>query len=166
MATAPSVPRTRTAPGFRQLVPGPFGPLAQSRRDPMGFILQGCYRFGDVFRFQLGPMVFHVVAHPDGVKHVLLDHQRNYPRSRYYNRTKVVLGEGLVTTEGAPWRRLRRLAQPAFHHRRIAALAGVMTEAIDAMLARWQQARRSGRCPRRLGRVQPSDAARSSAGPS
>ena len=51
-------------------------------------------------------IVFHLVAHPDHVKHVLLDNAKNYPRSWYYGRLKVVVGDGLVTTEGAPWRRL------------------------------------------------------------
>jgi cytochrome P450 len=100
--------------------------------------MEGLNRYGDVFRYQLGPLVFHQVAHPDHVKHVLLDNQKNYPRSWYYGRTKVVVGEGLVTTEGAPWRRLRRMVQPAFHHQRVAALAGVMTEATGAMLGRWR----------------------------
>jgi cytochrome P450 len=68
-----------------------------------------------------------------------VDNARNYPRSWYYGRTRVVVGTGLVTTEGAPWRRLRRMSQPAFHHERIAALAGSMTEAIGAMLARWRR---------------------------
>ena len=39
---------------------------------------------------------------PDHVRRVLLDNARNYPRSSFYDRTKVVVGEGLVTTEGAP----------------------------------------------------------------
>jgi len=43
---------------------------------------------GDVFRYQLGPLVFHLVAHPDHVKHVLLDNAKNYPRSWYYGRVK------------------------------------------------------------------------------
>ncbi|HEY2156869.1 MAG TPA: cytochrome P450 [Isosphaeraceae bacterium] len=142
--TASSAPRAKTAPGLRQLVPGPFGPLARSRRDPLGFMVDASRRYGDVFRLRLGPLVFHQVTHPDGVKRVLLDNQRNYPRSWMYGRTRVVVGEGLVTTEGAPWRRLRRLAQPAFHHRRIAALAGVMTEAIGSMLSHWRDLAAAG----------------------
>jgi cytochrome P450 len=136
----------KTAPGVRQLVPLPFlgGPLARSRRDPLGFLLEGMRRYGDVFRYQLGPLVFHLVAHPEHVKHVLLDQARNYPRSWYYERTKVVVGEGLVTTEGAAWRRLRRMVQPAFHHQRVAALTGLMTGAIAAMLDRWREAARGG----------------------
>ena len=135
---------SRAAPGLRQVVPGPFGPMARLRRDPLGFLLDGRRRFGDVFRFRFGPLLFHLVAHPDGVRRVLLDNQRNYPRSWYYDRTRVVVGEGLVTTEGAPWRRLRRLAQPAFHHDRVAALAATMTDAIDAMRLRWHDLARAG----------------------
>ncbi len=142
--TTSSASRAKTAPGLSQLVPGPFGPLARSRRDPLGFLLEVFHQFGDVFRYRLGPLVFHQVAHPDGVKHVLLENQRNYPRSRFYDRTTVVVGEGLVTTEGAPWRRLRRLAQPAFHHRRITALAGVMTDAIGSMIERWRDTAAAG----------------------
>jgi cytochrome P450 len=106
--------------------------------------MDGFRRHGDVFRCQLGPLVFHQLAHPDHVKHVLLDHQRNYPRSWFYDRAKVVVGEGLVTTEGPPWRRLRRIAQPAFHSQRIAALAGVMVDATRATIQKWQTFAQSG----------------------
>jgi cytochrome P450 len=75
---------------------------------------------------------------------VLIDNARNYPRSWYYGRARVIVGEGLVTTEGSDWRRLRRMTQPAFHHDRIASLAGRMTDAIAAMLDRWRALAREG----------------------
>jgi cytochrome P450 len=125
-------------------VPLPYGWIARLRRDPLGFLLDGLRRYGDVFRFQLGPRVIHQLAHPDHVKHVLLDHQKNYPRSWLYDRAGVVVGSGLVTTEGPAWRRLRRMAQPAFHQQRVAALAGVMTAATEAMIERWRVHARSG----------------------
>jgi cytochrome P450 len=99
-------------------------------------MLEGLREYGDVFRFELGPWLFHQLAHPDHVRHVLVDHARNYPRSWHYDRVKVI-GEGLVTTEGPAWRRLRRMVQPAFHPAPLGALAGVMTEATDAMRRRW-----------------------------
>ena len=133
-----------TAPGLRQFVPLPYGPMAWSRRDPLGFLLEGRRQYGDVFRLRLGPLLFHQLAHPDHVKHVLIDNQKNYPRSRYYDRVRVVVGEGLVTTEGPKWRRLRRMAQPAFHRKRVEALAGAMTDATGAMLDRWRSHARGG----------------------
>ena len=134
----------KTAPGVRQLLPLPYGELGRLRRDPLGFLLEGVRRHGDVFRHTFGPLGFHLVAHPDHVRRVLLDNQRNYPRSRYYGRVRAVVGEGLVTTEGPAWRRLRRMTQPAFHHQRIAMLAGAMTDATEVMLGRWREFARRG----------------------
>ena len=50
---------------------------------------------------------------------------RNYRKSPLYNKLRTVLGNGLLTSEGDFWLRHRRIAQPAFHRQRIAALAGV-----------------------------------------
>ena len=128
----------KTAPGIRQLLPLPFGLVTRMRTDLLGFFLEGHRHFGDVFRFQVGPLRFHLLAHPDHVRHVLLDNQANYKRSWAYERPKIAAGEGLVTTDGPVWRRLRRMVQPAFHGDRIEALAGLMTGAAEAMLERWR----------------------------
>jgi cytochrome P450 len=125
------------APGLRQWIPVPVGWVGRMQRDPLRFLVEVRERYGDVVRLHAGPWRFHLVAHPDHVRHVLLDHQKNYPRSWLYERTKVAAGTGLVTTEGAAWRRLRRMSQPAFHHDRIAALVGVMSDEADAMRRRW-----------------------------
>src|SRR4051812_18133244 len=132
------------APGVRHLFPI-LGATARARHDPLGFLHDGFRTHGDVFRYQVGHLVFHLLAHPDHVKYVLVDNARNYPRSWFYDRTKVIVGEGLVTTEGAPWRRLRRLSQPAFHPQRVAELARVMTDAATAMCQRWRELAGTGR---------------------
>jgi cytochrome P450 len=137
----------KIAPGVSQLVPGPFGPVGRFRRDPLAFLVGARRQYGDVFRMRAGPYVTHTVAHPDHVKRVLLDRQKNYPRSWVYDRTKVGPGEGLVTTEGAAWRRLRRMSQPAFDAPRVAAQAAMMTAMTAAMLGRWCAHARGGGGP-------------------
>jgi cytochrome P450 len=136
-ATTRAVPAP-AAPGLRQLIPLPYGHAARSQRDPLGFLLENAQRFGPVFRYQIGPWSFHLVSRPDGVRHVLQDHYRNYPRSWLYRRVKPVIGDGLVSTEGDVWRRQRRMVQPAFTHQRVAALAAPMTDLAARMLARWE----------------------------
>ena len=96
-------------------MPGRLGRAGCGALDPLRFLVESCARYGDVVRLGVGPWRFSLVAHPDHVRHVLLDHQKNYPRSWLYDRTNVAAGTGLVTTEGAAWRRLRRMSQPAFH---------------------------------------------------
>ena len=69
---------------------------------------------------------------------MLVTHQRNFTKSRGLERAKKLLGEGLLTSEGAAHLRQRRLLQPAFHRDRIAAYADVMVEHADRLQARWQ----------------------------
>jgi cytochrome P450 len=55
-----------------------------------------------------------------------------------------VLGESLLTVDGSPWLRRRRLMQPAFHRDRIRGFTAVMLEAAERTSARWEAAARSG----------------------
>jgi cytochrome P450 len=106
-------------------------------RDPLGYQLRARERFGDVFRSHIGPTLVHFLYHPDHVRRVLYDHQKNYPRGWHYRLLRSLLGNGLVASEGDYWRRQRRLAQPAFHRQRLSGYAQVMVESASAMLVRW-----------------------------
>src|SRR5258707_1742864 len=82
---------------------------------------------------------FLMVAHPDGVKHVLLDNSANYVKSSQAQRQlKPALGNGLVTAEGASWRFQRRTTAPMLHMRQVSSFVPAMAEATDAMLSRWR----------------------------
>jgi cytochrome P450 len=52
-------------------------------------------------------------------------------------RAKVLLGEGLLTSEGAFHTRQRRLVQPAFHRERLAAYAAAMVECASHTRDSW-----------------------------
>jgi enediyne biosynthesis protein E7 len=61
---------------------------------------------GDMVRFPLpGRRPVYHLAHPDHVRHVLQDEQANYRRTPFHERLQAVLGERLVTSEGALWQR-------------------------------------------------------------
>jgi len=47
---------------------------------------------------------------------------------------KLLLGDGLLTSEGDFWRRQRRLAQPSFHRDRLASFVKIMTNAGNTLL--------------------------------
>ena len=129
--TPPTVP-----PGPRGL---PLvGMLPAVRRDPIGTFLDAARRFGDVAYLRIGPRRGYLATNPADIRHVLADNARNYRKSPLYDKLKASLGHGLVTSEGAYWLRQRRLAQPAFHKHRIAALASVMTQTILEAVERWE----------------------------
>jgi cytochrome P450 len=127
------------APGINHYVPLPYGPLNAFLRDPLGFQLQARERFGDVFRFRIGPVVVHFVYHPEHVRRVLHDHQKNYLRGWQYRLLQRLFGENLTVSEGPYWLRQRRLAQPAFHRQRLSEYANVMVEEASRLVSRWQR---------------------------
>lgn len=112
-----------------------LGHLRFIRRRPLEFLASAA-REGDVVRLRLPGDVF-LLNHPDHVQRVLHDNHANYRKNYFYARMKPLVGEGLLTAEGADWKRKRRLAQPAFHRERIAGFAGIMAHHTRAMLDRW-----------------------------
>lgn len=137
-------------PELADRAPGPNGlPLVGSaldvQRDTLGFFRQG-YSYGDVWSFTVprglrDTMLVHVVLKPEHAEYVLKTNATNYRKSAAYRRLGHIVGEGLVTSEGEFWRRQRRLAQPAYHHRRLASLAETITGATERMLKeRWRPA--------------------------
>ncbi|MBX3193203.1 MAG: cytochrome P450, partial [Labilithrix sp.] len=124
--------------------PGPkgipfFGSAFPAWRDPLGLMMGARATYGDVVRFKFGPFDYYMVTDPEVVRHVLLDNAKAYTKSRNYLGLKIVLGEGLLTSEGDLWRRQRKLAQPAFHRARLAGFTSQMTRATRDMLDRWRR---------------------------
>src|SRR5215510_808516 len=111
----------RDAPGLRLITP--FSVLHQMRTDPLGFLRRQFETYGDTTATRLGPFWAYTIHHPDDVKRVLQDNNQNYVKGPIIAKAKILIGEGLFTSEGDFWRRQRRLAQPAFHRQRIAAFA-------------------------------------------
>ena len=116
------------------------------RRDPLAFLDGLAAGHGDAAYVGMGPgMHAYFFFHPDAAKHVLVDTNQNYVKGFIIDRVKDVLGEGLFTSEGAFWRRQRRLAQPAFHRERVAGFARTMTRRTAERLDGWAMAAADGR---------------------
>jgi cytochrome P450 len=78
-----------------------------------------------------------LVNEPRLIRDVLVTHNRNFTKSRGLERSKRLLGQGLLTSEGAMHLRQRRLMQPAFHRDRIAAFGDLMVGYGDRMRRAW-----------------------------
>ena len=133
----------------RSAWPGPrglpmLGSLPQMWGSPLQMFLADSRRYGDVFKFKLGPRPYLFVSHPAGIQRLLVDHQRNYAHWPRDNRNfRALLGHGLLTSEGDVWRRHRTLAQPAFHQRRLGGLVDTVSAAVAEVSARWDAAART-----------------------
>jgi cytochrome P450 len=126
---------TTYPPGPRRVFP--FSGLFAYRRGPLPFFQNLAERYGDISYFRLGPQQAFFFNHPDYIKDILVTNHQNFMKGLALQRAKRLLGEGLLTSEGETHRRQRRLAQPAFHRRRIASYADVMTTYASQTCAGW-----------------------------
>src|SRR6476646_9685577 len=99
--------------------------LAITRR-PLTFLPSLKETYGDIAMFHVGRQPIVLASHPDQIRDVLVTHARNFHKGRGLERAKMLLGEGLLTSEDDFHLRQRRLAQPAFHRARINAYGDVM----------------------------------------
>ena len=106
-------------------------------RDPLGFLVDLARRYGDIARVPLGAETLYLFNHPDLVRDVLVTNHRNFHKGRGLERAKMLLGSGLLTSEGEFHLRQRRLAQPAFHRQRVAAYGATMAAYAAARRDRW-----------------------------
>jgi cytochrome P450 len=107
------------------LPPGPkghflTGNLQDYAKDPLGYLACSARKYGDVVRFRFPNAQVYYLGHPDYVDYVLVRNNRNFIKSKRQREQMRFLGQGLFTSEGSFWRRQRRLAQPAFHTKRVA----------------------------------------------
>src|SRR5579871_303528 len=96
-------------------------------------------RHGDTYRvFVPARRSYTYVIHgPDDVKRVLVSNHRNYTKGLGLDRVKILLGKGIMTSEGELWKRQRYMMQPLFHRRVITEFAALIAAANDRLLVRW-----------------------------
>lgn len=132
-------PARPPGPGSRSLY---LGLLA--RRDPLSLITHIGAAHPRLAHIRLGREHIYLLNHPELVHEVFARRGRDVRKGRALEKIKILLGEGLLTSEGELHKRQRRLIQPAFHDRRIRGYAGAMAEAAYEVDEHW---RTSGRTP-------------------
>lgn len=97
-------------------------------------------RFGDIYRvYAPGRKSYtYVINHPDDVKRVLVSNHRNYTKGVGLDRVKILLGNGIMTSEGEFWKRQRYMMQPMFHRRVITQFADTIDAENERLIARWE----------------------------
>ena len=112
------------------------------QRRPIHFLTSLALDYGDVSHFSYGPQHLYFFNHPDLVRDILVTKSSSFMKGRALQRAKLLLGEGLLTSEGELHRRQRRMAQPAFHRDRIQQYGAVMIDRAAATSAEWRDGAR------------------------
>jgi len=115
----------------------PFGVVRRFQRDPLGVLGKLHQRHGDVAPFRFFHMRGYLISDPALIHEVLVRGSANFTKSLGLKRAKVLLGEGLLTSEEPLHMRQRRLVQPAFHRERLRGYGEIMVSEADVWLTRW-----------------------------
>ena len=98
-------------------------------------------RHGDIYRFHspARKAEMWVINHPDDVKRVLVSNHKNYTKGSGLDRVKILLGHGIMTSEGDLWRRQRYMMQPSFHRRVITEFNKLIDACNERFIAKWEK---------------------------
>ncbi len=78
------------------------------------------------------------------VRRILARRHSKYHKGPGFERVKMLLGNGLIVSDGDIWRRSRTMIQPAFSRQNVHRLMTVMVECCDRRAVRWAAAAADG----------------------
>ncbi|HEX7289811.1 MAG TPA: cytochrome P450 [Conexibacter sp.] len=132
-------------------IPGPrgnalLGMVRELRTDLLGTLMTGFERHGDVVAYRVGPArgprrlrpLVVAVRHPEEVRRVFLETDVFVRATPAFDVLRELLGESLLTLEGAPWRRQKRIVQPLFTRQHVAQYADLLETDAHRVVERWQ----------------------------
>ncbi|MFE0175870.1 cytochrome P450 [Streptomyces sp. NPDC059002] len=114
------------------------GHLIPLLRNPLEF-LNSLPPHGDLVRIQLGPVPLVMICDPELTRQALVDDRVFDKGGPIFDRVREVVGnDGLASCPYSAHRRLRRLAQPAFHPARFPGYAKAMSTCIEDATGSWR----------------------------
>lgn len=107
-------------------------------KNPLPFHAANFKKKGATFRLNLGFGNSIVFSKDAGfLQHALQKNKKNYSKSPIQTKDLAkYVGKGLLTSEGALWKKQRKLIQPAFHKKQLVFLLESIQEAITAEVSK------------------------------
>jgi cytochrome P450 len=109
------------------------------RRRPPETLAKIAHRYGDIVHMSIQGRHLYLLNRPEFIEDVLITHNKDFVKGQGLQRTKALLGEGLLTSEGDFHLRQRRLIQPVFHRQQLNQYGQVMVEAAEQASERWSR---------------------------
>lgn len=108
-------------------------------KDPYEYLKNIMLEQGDLVQLNFGPQPVYLVSNPDYLQRILRDNYQNYRKpDLFYNISREIIGDGLVTSSGDLWLRQRRMIQPHLHRKQLTNLFCDMRNAALETLDSWE----------------------------
>lgn len=123
--------------------PGPkgsflFGSLKEISKNPLEFTTNLAFKHPGIAHFKFLRKDVYVISSPEYVRQIFQVNNSNFRKSRHYRFLKLMLGEGLLSSEGDFWKRQRKLANPAFHRTSLEGFIKVFKQYSEELANEWE----------------------------
>jgi cytochrome P450 len=95
--------------------------------------------FGPIAQYRFMGTLIVFINEPAWINEILINQAGSFIKERTLKRMKILLGEGLITSDDPIHMRQRRIAAPAFHRQRIAGYAGEIVRSAAATRDGWRE---------------------------
>jgi len=126
--------------------PGPAAPV-ELGIDPetLETLLNVREEYGDVVAMtRRSGRLAYFINDPAEVRRILVRRHTRYVKGPGFERVKMLLGNGLIVSDGDIWRRSRTMIQPAFSRQNVHLLLKVMVQCCDRRAVKWAAAAAQG----------------------
>lgn len=135
--------------------PGPSEPFAfDASAETLSYLQRGFEQYGEIWSMPPirgadsatggGGMRVWVLNAPEAIHHVLTKRQADYRKGVGFERVKMLLGDGLIVSDGEHWRQRRQMLQPAFSRQSVARMTSLVEACIEERADVWERRAESG----------------------
>lgn len=127
----------RIPPGLKRALPFYMNKPWMRLGRPIRLFEYMAKNIGPICHYKLFNIHVVFLNDPEYIRELLVNQGGSFVRERTIRRLKILLGEGLLTSDDPTHKRTRRIAAPAFHRQRINAYAEEMVATASRTRATW-----------------------------
>jgi cytochrome P450 len=95
-------------------------------------------KYGDIAHYKVARSHIVFINNPEYIREILIVQSANFVKERTQRRSKLLLGEGMITVDGAAHRKQRQVAQPAFHRQQVPSFAETIVRRAATLRDQWR----------------------------
>lgn len=105
--------------------------------DPINYVKGVSLNYGPIGKIRLFNRIIYITSNVECAKQIFLTGTSDFEKGANYKRMSLLIGNGLIVSEGEFWKRQRRLAQPGFHREKLRGFFQIFIDSAQDISNKW-----------------------------